>query len=113
MNLIPFFQQLEANANFRMLVADHIQKQFFDNGPFTVQNATARFTGLENQIYGPTVPESARWGDVLRPSQPYTRNVEWQAEINRILNQYIPQRTAIQDATIIPAITNRMLTNPS
>src|SRR5205823_440510 len=90
-----FFQQLEANPTFRMLVADHIQKQFFDNGPFTVKNATASFTALENQIYGPTVPESARWGDVLRPSQPYTRNVEWQAEINRILTQYIPQRTGI------------------
>ena len=88
-----FFQQLEPNALFRMLVADHIQKQFFNGGPFSVAGATARFTSLENQVYGPSVLESARWGDVLRPSNPYTRNVEWQAEINRIQTQYLPTRT--------------------
>jgi fibronectin type 3 domain-containing protein len=90
-----FFQQLEPNPIFRMRVADLIQKQFFDNGPLSVPNATARFTSWMNIVRGPTVPESARWGDVLRPTQPYTRNVEWQNEINRILTSYLPQRTNI------------------
>jgi len=90
-----FFQQLEASPLFKIRVADHVQKQFFDNGPFSVANATSLFSTWMNRVRPVTVPESARWGDVLRPTQPYTRNVEWQAEINRLLNSYFPQRTGI------------------
>jgi hypothetical protein len=89
-----FFQQLEPNALFRMKVADHIQKQFFNGGPLSVAGATATFNTWMNAVSPLTVPESARWGDVLRPTQPYTRNVEWQAEINRLETTYLPTRTA-------------------
>jgi len=34
-------------------------------------------------------------GDVRRPDNPLTRDVEWVAEINRILNDYIPVRTGV------------------
>src|SRR5207247_2565232 len=41
------------------------------------------------------VGESARWGDVRRATPPYTRNVEWIAELNRLVNEYFPVRTQI------------------
>ena len=40
------------------------------------------------------IAESARWGDARR-SNPYTRDVDWQRERNRLLTQYFPQRTEI------------------
>src|SRR5678815_2821376 len=35
---------------------------------------------------------AARWGDA-KVATPFTRNTNWLAEVNRILNSYIPQRT--------------------
>jgi len=47
------------------------------------------------EIVGAVVGESARWGDVRRPALPYTRNVEWTNELNRLLTEYFPVRTQI------------------
>ena len=44
-----------------------------------------------DEIHGAIVGESARWGDVLR-SPPYTR-ADWEAEVNRLVNQYFSGRT--------------------
>jgi len=52
-----FFQQLETSPLFRMRVADHVQKQFFDNGPFSISNSTALFTTWMNRVRPVTVPE--------------------------------------------------------
>jgi hypothetical protein len=40
------------------------------------------------------VAESARWGDLRRPDQAYTRDVEWETEQTRLAEQYFPHRTA-------------------
>ncbi len=84
--------KLKANSDFKMLMADHIFKQFYNEGALTREQTTRRYLNLVNQVYGAIVGESARWGDVKR-SQPYTRDVEWLAEVDRLTNNYMYGRT--------------------
>ena len=89
------FQQMMANPTFRLKVADRVQKHFFNNGALTPTAVRDRLLKRKTEIDVAVIAESARWGDSKRPSQPFTRNVEWIGEINRILTQYVPQRTAV------------------
>jgi hypothetical protein len=88
------WQQLSANAEFRLLAADYVQKHFFNGGLLTPQANIDRFMARKNQIDRAVVGESARWGDAKR-EPPLTRNNEWLTEINRIVTSYFPQRTSI------------------
>lgn len=89
------FQRLGAgSAEFRLLVADHIRKHFFDGGVFTPQSATNRFLQRAAEVRSAMVGESARWGDAQRAT-PLTRDVEWNNAINEILNNFFPNRTAV------------------
>jgi hypothetical protein len=87
--------RLRANSEFRMLLADHIYKQFFNEGALTQQSTTQRYLARADEIYGAIVGESARWGDEPRPSRPYTRDIEWAGEVNRLVNEYFSNRTQI------------------
>jgi len=89
------WQQLLANTNFRLRAADHVQKFLVDSGGALTPSAVrARFLKRKNEIDKAVIAESARWGDAKREPA-LTRDNEWITEINRILNEYIPQRTAI------------------
>ena len=75
--------------------ADHVQRFMVDSGGALTPSAVrARFLKRKNEIDKAVIAESARWGDAKR-EPPLTRDNEWITEINRILNEYIPQRTAI------------------
>lgn len=87
-----FLSRLNANPDFRVLLADRIYKQFFNDGPLTPAAAGARYMARAGEIDRAIVGESARWGDSLRSNQPYTRT-DWIAERDRLLNQYFPVRT--------------------
>ncbi|MFO1498270.1 MAG: lamin tail domain-containing protein [Verrucomicrobiota bacterium] len=87
------WQQCWANAEFRVRVGDHVQRHFFNDGLFTPAGASNLFSKRKLQLDRAVVGESARWGDSKR-STPRTRDVEWIAEVNRILTDYMPQRTA-------------------
>jgi hypothetical protein len=86
-----FFQRLESNPNFRLRVADHIQKQFFNGGPLSAQGVMNTFLRRKQEIDRAVVAESARWGD-SKVTTPLTRNANWLPEIQRIVGSYIPQR---------------------
>ncbi|MGE5607782.1 MAG: lamin tail domain-containing protein [Bacillota bacterium] len=86
------YARLCANAEFRLRFADRVYQHLFNNGPLTPQAATDRYLSLANQIRDAIIGESARWGDYQRQT-PYTRDVEWLAEQNRLLTQYFPVRT--------------------
>jgi len=88
------FSRLTANAEFRLRLTDHIQKQFFNGGVLTTEACRARFLTRSNEIYGAVVAESARWGDSKRGT-PFTRNNEWVTEMNRIGGNYFAQRPGI------------------
>jgi hypothetical protein len=84
-------QKWIANAEYRMLFADRVHKHFFHDGVLTPSAFAALFTNLTSQIDRAIVGESARWGDNRR-STPYTRNIEWVNECNRLLTNFIPTR---------------------
>ena len=83
--------KLVANPEFKMLLADHIHRHFFNAGALTPDATTDRYMARADEISGAIVGESARWGDVLR-STPYTR-VDWQAEVDRLVTHYFSART--------------------
>ena len=93
MNPHYLIDRLLANPDFRILLADHIHHHFYNSGTLTPEQAIQRYRGRSDEIYGAIVGESARWGDFLRPSNPYTRNVEWNAEVNRLVYNYFSVRT--------------------
>src|SRR6185369_5715616 len=88
------FQQLWQNTEFKMHLADRVQKHFFNSGALTPQAARTRFLKRKDEIDRAVVGESARWGDA-KTEPPLTRNNQWLTEINRVLNSYLPQRTGI------------------
>ena len=89
------WQQLLANPSFRARAAEHVQRHMIDSGGALTPSAVrARFLARKNEIDRAVIAESARWGDSKR-EPPLTRDEHWIAEVNRILNDYIPRRTAI------------------
>ncbi|MCL4176448.1 MAG: lamin tail domain-containing protein [Verrucomicrobia bacterium] len=87
------YHHLRQNAEWRMLFADRAHRHFFNGGALTREQATARFERLCDWIDRAIVGESARWGDVVRTTQPYTRNAEWLTEKQRLLTEFFPGRT--------------------
>jgi hypothetical protein len=101
------FQKLRTSDEFRMLFADRVHKHLFNGGVFYVdpQNPAwdpahpernrpaAMYTEYVNDIHDALIAESARWGDQHR-NVPYTRDVEWQREFDRLMTSWFPQRTA-------------------
>jgi CotH kinase protein/Lamin Tail Domain/Chitobiase/beta-hexosaminidase C-terminal domain/PA14 domain len=88
------FNRLTANAEFRLRMADHIQRQFFTGGVLTTDACRARFLTRSNEIYRAVACESARWGD-SKVEPPRTRNADWVKEVNRVYGDYFAQRPGI------------------
>ncbi|MFV2069642.1 MAG: chitobiase/beta-hexosaminidase C-terminal domain-containing protein, partial [Pirellulales bacterium] len=86
-------QRLMANAEYRLLFADRVQKHYFNGGVLTPEKTAAEYGRLMAQVDRAIVGESARWGDNRRDS-PYTRQ-EWLATQQKRLDGFFPQRTAI------------------
>lgn len=87
------YAQLRTYPEFRVLFGDRAQRHLFNTGALTPEACAARFALLTNQLYQAIVCESARWGDTRR-EPPFTRNAEWQTEVNRLFTSYFPARTA-------------------
>lgn len=85
---------LRANPEYRLRFADRVQQLFFNDGPFTVTALTNRYAALAAEIDWAVVAESARWGDSKR-EPPFSREVEWIRERDRILTSYIPGRLSV------------------
>jgi hypothetical protein len=103
------WQQLSANAEFKLRVADHIQQHFFNGGALTPESARARFGARTNQIFQAVVAESARWGD-SKVATPLNRDRNWLPEVNRILSSYMGGRTTtvlnqLKARGLFPALT--------
>jgi hypothetical protein len=87
--------RLNSNPEFRMLLADHIHRHFFNDGALAPESSIRRYMARALEIDRAIIGESARWGDSIRSNRPYTRNVEWVAERDRLVNEYFPIRTDI------------------
>jgi hypothetical protein len=90
------------NAQFRKLFAERARKFLADDGALAETNASARYRQLAKTIESAVIAESARWGDYRRDVHPYkmgpyelyTRDTHWRPEIERLLLDYFPKRTA-------------------
>lgn len=81
------FSLLRRNPEFRLMVADHVQKHYFGEGALTDAKVDFRFMEMAKEIDRAIVGESARWGDLMRPSKPYDRAV-WLREIDNLRKNY-------------------------
>lgn len=86
------YTRLQANAEFRARYAERAAMHLTGDGALTPAAAAARYAARAAEIYDPLLAESARWGDTYR-EPPYTRDVEWIAEYNRLMEDYFPYRT--------------------
>jgi len=86
--------KLRANAEYRLRFADRVHKWFFNDGPLTPDRVAERFARRAAEIDRSIVAESARWGDSKR-EPPYRRDVEWVAELARVMNSIIPARSDV------------------
>lgn len=87
------WQRLSDNAEFRMRVADRVQRHFFSGGPLSTESSRAMFMTRSNEIYRAMVCESARWGD-SKVATPFTRTT-WLTEMYRVGGTFLSQRPAI------------------
>ena len=88
------YRSLRQHPDFRIRYADRVQKHFFNDGALTPENAAATWMERASSIENAIVAESARWGDAKR-RRPYTRDVEWRREQQRLLDSYFPRRSEI------------------
>ena len=76
----------ENNPDYRMLLADRIQRHYFNGGALTPARNAARLNELANAMERPFIAESARWG--------YRSPSSWLSAKNQILTSWFPSRTA-------------------
>ena len=102
------FQNLRRYKEFQVTFGDRVHMQMFNDGPLYVdpdnpdwdpehpeRNVPAQiYLSYVDEIYDALLAESARWGDQHR-STPYTRDIEWQREFDRIMGSWFPRRTAV------------------
>jgi hypothetical protein len=81
------------NIDYRMHFADHVYRHFFNGGLLTPAVSTARVQGRAAEVEMAIIAESARWGDAKR--HPAFTKQDWQTEVNRLLNNYLPGRTQV------------------
>lgn len=58
-----FWQAMRMNPEFRLRVADHVQRFFFNDGALTQSRAIERWRARMEEIDLAVIGESARWGD--------------------------------------------------
>lgn len=87
------YARLRANEDFRARYAERARLHLTEGGALTPEAAAARYEARADEIFEALLAESARWGDTYRAT-PYTRDVEWQEEYDRLMTSYFPARTA-------------------
>jgi hypothetical protein len=97
------FHRLSENAEFRKRFAQRARLHLTGGGLLTPEKSTGRYKRFADQLRLAIVAESARWGDYRRdvhrykegPYELYTRDTHWVPEVDRLLNDYFPKRTAV------------------
>lgn len=97
------FHKLRENAEFRRLFAERARMHLTNGGALTPAQALERYRKWVDQLDLAVIAESARWGDYRRDVHPYktgpyelyTRKEHWRPEVDRLMNQYFPRRTAM------------------
>ena len=112
------YQQLIKNDAFKRLLADRIQRHFFNDGILTPDSIIARWTRRRAVLEGPVMAESARWGNYRRdvhrfqtagPFDIYTKAKDWTPRNQYLQNTFFQQRSAIflthlRNAGLFPSV---------
>lgn len=86
---------LRTVAEYQLRFADRVHRHLVDeDGALRTPHATARHDALADLVDQGIAAESARWGDLLRPDDPYTFNGDWLSEIANITNNYLTSRAS-------------------
>ena len=95
----PFLlhDRLEANADYKIAFADRVKRLCFGDGVLTPERSATIFRARMKEIDNAIVAESARWGCYVKPEwwggeNRFTRET-WLNACNRVLTDFIPQRT--------------------
>lgn len=81
--LAALWNAAKRNGDFLTLFKDRVYRHCFHDGALTDDNSRARWAELNEGVREAVVAESARWGDATRTA-PYTRNIHWQNEVDRL-----------------------------
>lgn len=84
-------QALRSNQEYRLLFADRAQKHFADGGALSLSQTVPAMEALAETLDRAIVAESARWGSLLRPAEPYDRN-DWLGEVSNLQRNFLPSR---------------------
>jgi hypothetical protein len=89
-------QYLKRNKDFKVRLADRIQKHLInEGGALTPASVAERYNKLANEIDMAIISESARWSDWYPPFTPYTKNDHWIPRKEELLTEYFPERTNV------------------
>lgn len=85
---------LKENEEYRLMFADAVYKHCFNEGALSISNFENKFRFRAEEIEKAIVLESARWGDFREEKSgvTYTKNDHWIPEVNKVFEEYIPQR---------------------
>lgn len=86
------YTRLRTNPEFVERFSDRAHQHLTGDGALTPDACAARYDARAQEIQRAILGESARWGDTDRAT-PYTRDVEWEAERQRLMDEYFPART--------------------
>jgi hypothetical protein len=100
------WQQCLHNAEFRLRVADRVHKHFNYGGTLTPESVASLLNKRVAKLRLAVIGESARWGNPhssnwAPPSRggsgnrPRTLDDDWQPEVDRWFNEYIPERSRV------------------
>jgi hypothetical protein len=98
------WQRCLENEEFRMAVADRIQRHFFNDGVLTPDQLKTLFNHRVKQIENAVICESARWGDSKAPNiaglntqdgLPLNRDDHWWKVVEYTRNEYLSKRSDI------------------
>ncbi|MGC6581680.1 MAG: lamin tail domain-containing protein [Akkermansiaceae bacterium] len=86
---------LKLNPEYQIRFADRVQKHFFNNGTLSPERAALLYNARVEEIRSALILESARWGDLKRPSNPYTTENEWKDMLDYMNDNFFPRRNPI------------------
>lgn len=96
------FRRLMRNRQFARRFADRAHRHLTGDGLLTPERVKERWERRARQVFDAVVAESARWGDYRRdvdprgePPELLERDVQWVEERRRVLEEVVPERTAL------------------
>ena len=88
-------QNLMDNDDYLIRFADHVYKQFYNDGVMSVTGLQSAYKRRTDEIDRAIILESARWGDAAKGvDEPYTKE-DWDEHRDWIMNDYFPDRVGI------------------